>query len=262
MPIKNQTFDSCLCYTKHTFSFSLCILLSLVLSACEEKETLVELNVTPSVVDIEVTGGTGTFEITSNTAWTVSCNDSKIEITPTRGAGDHSVNVTLPASNSMEQHEYKVLVKTDDGKIQKNVTIKQDGRFIDGDITLQVTNYADVVLFGGKGHTLDSLRVLSNVPWQVKGPDWLEAWNGERWVTLSQDRATIQEGETTGQDAEGTKIIYLRTVADNDSETDLFDNITITPTYDDADVKVERIAYQLGKYSIQPNIAVALADGI
>lgn len=262
MPIKNQTFDRCLCNIRHKLSFSLCLLLGLVLSSCEEKENESELNVSPSVIDIVVTGGTGTFEITSNTAWTVSCDESKVEIAPTRGAGNHSVNVTLPASNSMEQHEYKVLVKTDDGRIQKNVTIKQDGRFIDGDITLQVTNYADVVLFGGKGHTLDSLRVLSNVPWQVKGPDWIEAWNGERWVTLSQDRATIQEGETTGQDAEGTKILYLRTVADNNSEADLLDNITITPTYDDADVKVERIAYQLGKYSVQPNIAIALADGI
>ncbi len=262
MLMNNHFFDNCLCNIKHRLSFLQCLLLGFVLSACEEKDNESELNISPTVVNIEVTGGTGTFEITSNTGWTVSCDDPKVEIAPTRGAGNHSVNVTLPASNSMEQHEYKVLVKTDDGKIQKNVTIKQDGRFIDGDITLQVTNYADVVLFGGKSHSLDSLRVLSNVPWQVKGPDWIEAWNGERWVTLSQDRATIQERETTGQDAEGTKILYLRTVSDNDSEAEHSDVITITPTYDDANTKVERIAYQLGRYSVQPNIVIALANGL
>lgn len=241
--------------------YSLIILTGFLFSACSEKESNSELNVAPSTLLFPSTGGSNSFIITSNTSWSVSCDDSEVSFTPTSGSGDGTVQVTMQASNSIEQQQYKILIKTNDGQVLRNVTIQQEGRFISQDVTLQVTNYADVVIFGGTENDLDSLRILSNVPWQIKGPEWIEAWNGSRWVALSQSRATVQGDATTNQNAEGTKLVYLRTVSNNSSSNDKSDIITISPSYDDG-TKVELWAWQLGRYSAQPNIVISLANGI
>ena len=232
-----------------------------ILLSCEEKEAETTLSVSPLELSFTSDGGKKSFEITSNTSWTVTSESENVRPLTTSGSSNQTVEVTVTPSTSVEQKEYRIVVKTADGSKVQNVRIAQEGVFIAEKTTLQVTNYADVVIFGGTENDLDSLRILSNVPWQIKGPEWIEAWNGSRWVALSQSRATVQGDATTGQDAEGTKLLLLRSASSNTSAEDRYDFITITPTYE-GNAQVELIAYQLGQYSVQPNITIALSDGL
>lgn len=241
--------------------YLLVLMMCMLFSACCEEVNKSELRVSPSTLTIPSTGGSNTFLITSNTSWTVSCDNPEVSLSPTSGSKDGTIQVSLKATTSVEKQQYKVLVKTNDGQVLQNVIIEQEGRFISQDVTLQVTNYSDIILFGGAANSMDSLRILSNVPWQIKGPEWIEAWNGSRWVALSQSRANVQGDATTNQDAEGTKILRLRAKSSNTSNNDRYDFITITPTYE-GDAKVELTAYQLGMYSVQPNVVIALSDGL
>lgn len=232
-----------------------------ILLSCEDKEAETTLSVSPLELSFTSDGGKKSFEITSNTSWTVTSENENVRPLTTSGSLNQTVEVIVTPSTSVEQKEYRIVVKTTDGSKVQNVKIAQEGVFIAEKTTLQVTNYANVVIFGGTENDLDSLRILSNVPWQIKGPEWIEAWNGSRWVALSNSRATVQGDATTGQNAEGTKLVYLRTVSNNNSSNDKSDIITISPSYDDG-TEVEIWVWQLGKYSAQPNVVISLADGI
>lgn len=105
------------------------------------------------------------------------------------------------------------------------------------------------MVLGGEAGNIDSLVVLSNIPWQLKGPEWIEAWDGNHWVSLSPTRSMINSGMgNIGEE----QTVRLRTAGDNQSDANLTGYFSITPLYD-SDVEVELDVIQLGKYNVAPD---------
>lgn len=239
------------------------ITLSLItlLSACSENSSEdIYLNVDPSAITIPSEGGHTEFYVSSNTSWSISSEEPDIWISPNSGTGDREVQVSLRRSQSAKQREVRLVVKSQDGSIVRNVIVQQEGVFLSG-ATLTVTNHNNLLPFAGIAGDVDSLMILSNLPWQVKGPEWIEAYNGSRWVALSPNRATVQGG-TDAKEGTQTTTLLLRTSKKNDQEESLVDKIILTPTYDDLDIQLEMNILQLGKHRVSPNITVCLASEI
>ena len=237
------------------------ILLLLILGCSEDSAKVSELEVTPTILNFTSEGGMASFEIKCDVKWTITTDNSVVAVSPSNGYGNQKVNVFLPASNSINQQKYTIIVKPEAGT-PANVTVNQEGQFISGDVSLQVSNYEGVISFGGNSQDSDSLRVLSNVPWQLYGPDWLEAWNGSRWVTLSTERAMLQGDKTTDKDAEGTAIVRLRTRSACTSEEGRMESLVLKPAYTGLNKEYSLTAVQLGLHMVVPNFVVTLANGI
>lgn len=247
---------------KHFRHFTIFAFISLFAMSCsEDSNKLSELEVSPTELSFTSEGGIASFEVIYDGNWTVSSDYSAMGLSPTKGYGRQKISVIMPASASINQQHYTIVVKPDGGT-PANVTVTQAGQFISGDVTMQITNYEGMISFGGKSGDTDSLRVLSNTPWQLYGPDWLEAWNGSRWVTLSLERAMLQGDKTTNQDAEGTTIVRLRTKSSNEDEDNRMADLVLKPAYTGTDAQVTLAAVQLGLHFAVPNFIVSLADGV
>ena len=232
-----------------------------LLTACSESSTEEKyLSISPAILTFSADGGTQTFKISSNTSWTVTAPDSSnFTIVPNSGNGDKNINVTIPSKIIVQEEQTKIMIKTAEGKIE-NLTIQQKGILLTGG-TLQITNHSDFVYFNGKEGDTDSLRILCNIPWKVYGPEWIQAWNGNRWINLSPDRAII-EGGAIIKDGENTVVLYLRTNTSNNQESGLYDYIRVVPAYDNSANPVELGVVQLGKHHAVPNNVVTLANDI
>lgn len=237
------------------------ILLLLAIGCSEDSVKAPELEVTPTTLEFPSEGGMTSFEIKSNTNWTITWDNPDMVVSPKSGSYNKTITVSLPASSSIEELQYLIAVKPEGG-VATNVRVKQAGRFISGDVTLKVNNYAGVISFGGNRQDLDSLRIMSNVPWLLYGPEWIEAWDGNRWVPLSQTNAVIKGNRTTEKDAEGTMIQRLRTKASNTGEDYKMADLVLKPAYSGTDVQVTLTALQLGRHMAVPNYIAALSDGI
>ena len=115
---------------------------------------------------------------------------------------------------------------------------------------MKVTNHVNEVTFGGEAHHADSLVILSNIPWQIKGPDWIEVYNGTRWVALSPTKAVFNSGNDVKLDE--AHIVQLRTLGRNESDENMVGTISITPIYEGND-SFEIEAVQLGRYGVVPD---------
>lgn len=228
-------------------------------TACSESSTEnTYLNVDPSVITIPAEGGRAVVQVSSNTSWTITSDQPDIWISPNSGTGDREVQVSIGKSKSAKQTEIRLVVKSQDGSIVRNVNVQQEGIFLSG-ATLTVTNHGNMFPFAGTAGDVDSLMILSNLPWQVKGPEWIEAYNGSRWVALSPDRATVQGGVLVNEGTQ-TATLLLRTAKKNDQEESLVDKIILSPTYDNIGSPLEIIIQQLGKHQVSPNMVITLAS--
>lgn len=100
---------------------------------------------------------------------------------------------------------------------------------------------------------MDSLKIRSNVAWEVKGPAWIEAWDGERWRPLSQERGIIK--------GQGIACVYIRTVGDNKEEDDIEDILSVSEQYT-GEYKYAINVEQMGRLKTRPNSVQVLADGL
>ena len=78
-------------------------------------EAMAELAVSPTSFATPLEGGEQVITVTSNAAWTVSCDQTDVTIEPLMGTGNGTVTVTVPAA---AQREFKVVFDA-----QKQTTI-------------------------------------------------------------------------------------------------------------------------------------------
>ena len=217
--------------------------------SCESSsttETMLSLDKTS--VTISADGGSETIHITCNTDWTITTDNADISITPNKGSGNADVVISLEESWETKDKNIRLMVATSDGKKIENVNVTQKTKFTEG-VTIQITNQVKKMVLGGEAGNIDSLVVLSNIPWQLKGPEWIEAWDGNHWVSLSPTRSMINSGMgNIGEE----QTVRLRTAGDNQSDANLTGYFSITPLYD-SDVEVELDVIQLGKYNVAPD---------
>ncbi len=225
------------------------LLLVVAFYSCESTsttETILSINKT--TVTISADGGSETIRITCNTDWTITTDNADISITPNKGSGNADVVISLPETWETKDKTIRLMVATSDGKKIENINVTQKTKFTEG-ITIQILNQGKRMVLGGEAGNLDSLIVLSNTPWQLKGPEWIEAWDGNRWVSLSPSRSMINSGMSNiGEE----QTVLLRTAGENLSDNNFTGYFSITPLYD-SDVKEELDVIQLGKYNVAPD---------
>lgn len=231
------------------------------LTACSEKSSSDDtfLTVSPEQITIPWEGGSATFDISSNTNWTIVSDNPALTVSPTSGKGDATVTVKAERNTMATDITTHLAIRATNGGVVRNVTVTQSGMLLQGG-TLRVTNHANYIYFGGNTGEPDSLVVLANVPWKLYGPDWLEASvDGKRWTALSPTRATMSGGSYITDPKVET--IQLRTVKSNDSEYDLNDLLTLKQDYDSGD-SYEMTAIQLGAHHVAPNDNITMATSI
>lgn len=224
-------------------------------SSDEEQESYLIVNETE--LEFEFGGGSKSFSIESNAAWTIVPSDDWISVTPSRGNGNQQVMVSVADQLNPVQVKGTLTIRTDDGVKVVNLSIQLNGVFAnypnENEKVLRTTNISNFLFFAGKAHEEDSLVVASNIIWEIKGPEWIEAWDGERWRPLSKEVGAVY--------GMGAKTVPIRTAARYDGEDlqsgeiSLSERITGNCTY-------KILAYQTGKYGVLPNKVVALSDGI
>lgn len=247
---------------KRLSNYIILLLICLITVACSESSSSEStvLNVEPSSLTFSSEGGTASLSISSNTDWSITASNTDIQVLPASGSGNKTVQVTVPKRQTIRQIESKLIIKSNDGAVIRNVSIIQEGYLVSGG-ELRVSNHGKSMALSGKAQALDSLVIYSNAPWELRGPEWIEVYNGKRWLALSPSQAVIS-GNSTSTDANpgGNTILYIRTAQVNNNESSREAVLTLSQPYS-GDMKWEIQLMQLGKHRVAPNLFVSLADG-
>lgn len=217
-----------------------------LLTACEDKiDSVLVTDATQLVYDYE--GGTQELTIHSNTDWSIKTTADWIQLSAMSGSMSQTVTVVaMPPEDPSMMKEATLIVHTNDGEKTVNVNVRMKGMLYGTEKLIRVLSGASILLNGQAGST-ESVKLASNTKWEVRGPSWLEAWDGNRWRTLSKERGLV-----TG---EGSAYIQIRALQSNTNIDDLEDNIIIqeqlTGYYQTA-IKV----YQMGCEKAYPHYAI------
>ena len=229
-------------------------LMAFVLAGCTDKkedETYLTTDVTKLI--FENGGGSLTFSIESNTNWTITTTTEWISVSPTSGSGNKTVTVSAADQLNVIMVEGTLAIRTDDGTKMFNLTVQIKGGIpnypTEKDKVLTLGNFANFINFSGAAHESDSLLVISNIAWEVKGPEWIEAWDGERWRPLS-----LKTGGIFGM---GEQNIPIRTAEDFNGDEVREGPIVIAERLT-GNYPVRVDARQAGKYIVLTNRIVTI----
>ena len=232
---------------------SICFLLG-----CDkDKDEKTYLILSQTELTFENGGGSMSFMIESNTDWVVSSSEDWINVVPTHGNGNQEVMVNVANQWNPIVQEGTLSVRTGDGSQFANIKIKLQGA-IPGypnseDKVLALSNNSNIMALGGQKYFKDSLIITSNIAWDIKGPDWIEAWDGERWRPLSQEKAVVYGmGNTT---------VRIRTASSNDEIHNREATLVIAERMTGQLSNMIEI-HQLGKYIVSPGRVIRLSTGL
>ena len=239
--------------------FSLYTMLFVLLTGCnsskEDEKTYLVTDVT--TLTFENGGGSLYLSIESNSSWTITPTEEWIGITNKQGSGNQQIMVSVADLLNPIMLEGVLSIRTNDGAKTVNVKVQVKGGIpnypAENDRVLTLTNASNNMNFDGSAHDADSLCFMSNIAWEVKGPEWLEAWDGTRWRPLSQDHSVVY--------GTGSQNLSIRTVSSYDGEALLEDEITICERLTGNYMRKMKI-FRTGKFSVLTNKFVVLVDGL
>lgn len=187
-----------------------------IFTACEDDSNS---QLITSVTQLYFTsdGGSQTIEIESNTDWHIISDSTWISVYPSAGSGNKRITVTSTLQGNKLEETSKIIISTNDGRKVINLTVYVEGSKVNSGKYLDFDDNKKV--FSGKAGYIDSLNVTSNTEWEVLGPEWLEAWDGNRWRALSLTRGIIR--------GKGIKTVPLRTVLDNKEDGSMDGVVTV-----------------------------------
>jgi len=126
-------------------------LISVVLAGCKKDKEPPELRVTAKKLEFAVEGGTKTFEVKSNTAWTITGYTGTAWITsvsPASGKGNETISVTVSANPSKTDTRRATLTLTAQGISSKKVEIEQaEAPLLEIDILEMMKDKANDVIY-------------------------------------------------------------------------------------------------------------------
>jgi len=233
-----------------------------LLTACDEKATDDSLSVSKDLLEFDTEGGTQEFQILTNHNWEIIIASGKTDValSAKNGTGNANISVTLPFTHSISDVETRLIVRTDDGSSIRNIVLLQHGYLLNG-TTLYVANVSNMLHFNGKANSVDSLSIVSNVAWQLKGPEWIEAFNGTTWVKLSPERAMVSGPATMKDNANESYSLKLRTVSENTDDMWRQGLLILQSTYEGAeDYQIE--VEQMGKYQVVADKVINLSHAL
>lgn len=204
---------------KYIYNLLLLLLIVFFFTSCNDDNGSLLI---PSATQLTFgpSGGSQTLAIQSNTDWTVTSNESWLSVFPSSGSSNQTISVNVAISDNLLEREAKLVICTNDGEKMINVDIKVEGSLVKKGKYLDVTNHLTRLYMGGKAGDKDSLLIRSNMIWELKGPEWIEAWDGARWRPLSQNRGVVR--------GDGIQTVLLRSAADNKNEENINGVITVS----------------------------------
>jgi hypothetical protein len=126
----------------------------------------IHLYATPSMQDVGAGTGTTTFDIHSNTSWTVSKDDDWFSVAPVIGSGDETLTVTFEENTSVVPRSGTITIAVE-GHFSTNVLLYQAG-------AAPVTTVEPVVQTVGPEAGSTTYQVESNTSWVASvTEDWL-----------------------------------------------------------------------------------------
>ena len=132
----------------------------------------------PSSITFSSQGGSQTFTLTSNVAWTISSSSGWLSASPSSGSGDAEVTVHV-TENSSNYDRTAVLTITTAGGYTRTIHIKQGGQGSYLYMKVSMINMA----FAPAGGTL-SFNISSNIDWQISIPEEAD------WLTVNPDHGS------------------------------------------------------------------------
>lgn len=187
----------------------------------------------PSTVKGE--GGTLTFQVTSNLNWSVSRNETWIELSTGEGNGNSSVTATILPNGSSNSRSATLTFSGKEGDVSPvMIIVNQES----GGISVSPTSAS---LLGEKGSTAN-LSVMATGNWSLSGcPDWLHS------------------SATTGI---GSTNIVLTTLSANDmSDEDRTATLTFTSNGMSATVSVSQKSLLPSGLRVETSNMTIMSDG-
>src|SRR5262245_40843474 len=153
-------------------------------TASNHCSTVATLSVAPSAVNVAAAANSaGTFDITSNTSWTVTDNQSWLTVSPTSGSNNGTVTVTVQENTSASARTATVTVSAT-GVPSRTVTVTQSGGG------------------GGGACNIPPLPSFASLPTNSFLPDPFTFMNGSRVTTRAEWTCRRAEIATLAQEFE------------------------------------------------------------
>ncbi len=153
------------------------------------------LSVSSSTLNVAAqNGSTTSFNVTSNTSWTATCNQTWLTLNPSSGSGNGSVTITAEANPSVSERTAIITVSAS-GVASQTITVTQ----ITGNAILSVSSSVlNIPAAEGSTTTFD---IISNVSWSVVSDQtWLAvnsaSGSGNGTVTLTSAKNETTEERT------------------------------------------------------------------
>ena len=127
------------------------------------------LTLSVNSIDFTSGGGNKTFNISSNTSWTVLCDQAWCNITPISGSGDDSVTVLVEDNISTVERMATITVKSDAGN--KTINVTQSGATAILSLDMNTLAFAS-------GSGSENFKITSNTSWTVV--------SDQSWCTVSK----------------------------------------------------------------------------
>lgn len=234
---------------KYFYYHILAIAMICIFTACEDDSNS-QLITSATQLYFTSSGGSQTIEIESNTDWHIISDSTWISVYPSVGSGNKKITVTSALQDNLLEETAKIIISTNDGRKVINLTVYvegaglKNGKYLDFDENTKV--------FSGKVGSLDSLNITSNTDWELLGPEWLEAWDGNRWRSLSQTRGLVR--------GRGIKSVLVRTAMDN-KEEESWDGVVTVREYLTGEFSNTVSVRQLGRMEIDSEFLWRIENG-
>jgi len=160
-----------------------------------------ELNLEVSRTEITIgyeTGSNGSFNIISNTSWSISTSSDWLTISPESGSNDASINITASSTNpSTTESRSAILVISGEGIQDQSVTVIQEKQLI---LTVAPTE----LILGYESGSSANFNITSNTSWTITNTsDWLSISpeNGSNDATIAVQTTSANPSETQSRSA-------------------------------------------------------------
>lgn len=224
--------------------------LFLLLAGCTE-ENGSRLITSVTQMTFMPTGGSQMLQIESNTNWRIVSNVDWLSVYPMSGQMNQNVTISVAAKEYDLEQETTLVVVTDDGEKVVNVFVKVEGTSVKTGKYLDVLR--DRLYIGGKSHSTTEVAITSNTTWEILGPEWIEAWDGDRWRSLSPIRGIVR--------GSGTRNVSIRAAHDNKEENSLMDIISVREYLTGEYLHTSSII-QPGRMEVNSQIFTTLENGV
>ncbi len=100
--------------------------------ACKKEVEVQEstLKVNPVAITFDYEGGEASFNITSNTAWSISSDAEFAVLSATSGQGDQTITVSVDQNDGEQARQAYLTIQTTDGEKSAQVLVNQDAEVI------------------------------------------------------------------------------------------------------------------------------------